>query len=507
MKILSAEQTRSADHFTIQHEPIPSIDLMERAAMACFRRLIKLVKLDEDILVFCGKGNNGGDGLAIARLLIEQGFDCHAVVVHYTTEFSGDAEINFARLMEKYPSRVTGVKEDSDLAAFVNRKNTVIIDALIGTGIKKPLEGLLADVIEMINKNFKKVVSIDIPSGLYPDASSKENRAIVHSSLTLTLHLPKLAMMMAENSKYVPEFEILDIGLNAKGIEAEQSPYFYLTKKDIGSLLKRRGKFSHKGKYGHALLMAGSNGKSGAAVLSARACLRSGAGLLTVHSTNGTISSVLSSLPEAMSETDPNEDHITEVNHPENFDAIGFGPGVGQHEDTQLVLKKILQYYTGKLLIDADGLNILSENKTWLTFLPPNSILTPHPKEFERLTEKHDDDFEQLKDAKFFSLKNNCIVILKGAHTAVIMPDGHVFFNSTGNAGLAKGGSGDGLTGIILGLLCRGYSEAKAALIGTFIHGFAADLCIKKKSMESLLISDVIDVLGKAFKKLEDKST
>jgi NAD(P)H-hydrate epimerase len=188
---------------------------------------------------------------------------------------------------------------------------------------------------------------------------------------------------------------------------------------------------------------------------------------------------------------------------PENYTAIAFGPGVGQHEDTQLALKKILQYYTGKLVIDADGLNILSENKTWLTFLPPDSILTPHPKEFERLTEKHDNDFDRIKALKHFAMKNSCIVILKGAHSTLAMPDGSVFFNSTGNAGLAKGGSGDGLTGIILGLFSRGYNAPQAALIGTYVHGFAADLCVQKKSMESLLITDVIQMLGRAFKKLE----
>ncbi|HOZ87693.1 MAG TPA: NAD(P)H-hydrate dehydratase [Bacteroidia bacterium] len=503
MKILSAEQTRAVDAFTIQNEPIAGIDLMERAAMACFRRLIKLIRLEEEVIVFCGKGNNGGDGLAIARLLIEQGFDCKTIVVNYKEHFSPDAEINFKRLIEKYQSRVLEINSAEALLQIGAEKNTVIIDALTGTGISKALEGLLAEVIIFLNKNFKKIISIDLPSGLFPDASSKDNKAVVRSALTLTLQLPKLAMMMAENKKYVPEFEILDIGLNASAIEANNSGYHYVTKKDISTLLKPRDKFSHKGQFGHALLLAGSKGKSGAALISARACLRSGAGLLTVHSTLETLNALSIALPEAMSEQDPRTDFISEVNHPENYEAIAFGPGVGLEEDTQLVLKKILQYYTGKLLIDADGLNILSENKTWLTFLPPNSILTPHPKEFERLTEKHEDDFEQLKAAKHFSMKNNCIVVLKGAHTAIVMPDGNVFFNSSGNPGLAKGGSGDGLTGIILGLLSRGYNEPKSALIGTFIHGFAADLCIGKKSMESLLISDVIETLGKAFKKLE----
>jgi NAD(P)H-hydrate epimerase len=326
---------------------------------------------------------------------------------------------------------------------------------------------------------------------------------VIRSSLTLSLHAPKLAMMMAENKSFIPEFEIVDIGLKEPSAAANDVVYHYLTKIEIQSLIKPRNKFSHKGTFGHALLLAGSEGKSGAAIIAANACLKSGAGLLTVHSTQKTIDALLVNLPEAMAEVDPNVDFISEVNNPENFTAIAFGPGVGQHEDTQLALKKILQYYTGKLVIDADGLNILSENKTWLTFLPPDSILTPHPKEFERLTEKHDNDFDRIKALKHFAMKNRCIVILKGAHSTLAMPDGSVFFNSTGNAGLAKGGSGDGLTGIILGLLSRGYNAPQAALIGTYVHGFAADLCVQKKSMESLLITDVIQMLGRAFKKLE----
>jgi hydroxyethylthiazole kinase-like uncharacterized protein yjeF len=502
MEILSAEQIKLVDELTIRNEPISSIDLMERAAMACFRRLIKLIKLTEEVFVFCGKGNNGGDGLAIARLMIEQGFECHAVIVHYREDFSPDAEQNYQRLKEKYAGRIIEIRSPEELSTITSH-GPVIVDALLGTGAKGPAEGLLADTIDFINTHSKNTISIDMPSGLLADASSSQHKQVVTSSLTLTFQLPKLAFLIPENQRFVPEFEILNIGLNQTAIQEQPSPYYYLTKAEVSSLLQPRNKFSHKGSYGHALLMAGSKGKSGAALIGAKAVLRSGAGLLTLHSTSDTIAALLQYLPEAMSVADANRERITELDHPEKYDAIGFGPGVGTHSDTQQVLKKLLQYYTGKLLIDADGLNILSENKTWLSFLPPDTILTPHPKEFERLAGKQEDDFERLTELKKFSMRNRCIVILKGAHSAVAMPDGTVFFNSSGNAGLAKGGSGDGLTGIILGLLARGYNAPQSALIGTFMHGFAADLCIKKKSMESLMISDVIEQLPKAFKKLE----
>jgi NAD(P)H-hydrate epimerase len=319
----------------------------------------------------------------------------------------------------------------------------------------------------------------------------------------LSFQFPKLAFLLAENKDYAMEFELIDIGLSKTAIANAESHNYYVTKELVRSLLKPRNKFSHKGTYGHALLMAGSNGKSGAAIIAAKAALRSGAGLLTVHSTKETLTALLNHLPEAMSSEDAHPDRITEFDKPERYDAIGFGPGVGTAEETQQALKKLLNYYAGEIVIDADGLNILSENKTWLGFLPANCILTPHPKEFERLCGKQDGDFEQLETLRNFSLKYGCIVVLKCAHSAIAMPDGNIFFNSSGNAGLAKAGSGDGLTGVILGLLSRGYSAPQAAILGTFIHGYAADQCAKEKSMESILITDVIKELPKALKKLE----
>jgi len=503
MKIFSAEQIKQIDEFTISNEPISSIDLMERAAMACTKRIMKLVNMDDELLIFCGKGNNGGDGFAIARLLLERGFNCNAFVINYTDKLSADAEINFNKLKETFSTKISEINSLEDLKEKITHRNYIVIDALLGIGVNKPIDGILKETVNFINANFNRVISIDIPSGLFPDESSKENECIIHSSLTLTFQFPKLAFLFTENKNYVPEFEVLDIGLSVEAINAQFTTFYYLTKQDVSSFIKPRNKFSHKGEFGHALLLAGSKGKSGAALISAKACLRSGAGLLTLHSNKSTTDALLQHLPEAMSVEDANNQYITEVEKPENYNAIGFGPGAGTQEETQIVLKKLLQYYTGKLIIDADGLNILSENKTWMEFLPAETILTPHPKEFERLAGKQDNDFERIKTLKHLSLKHNCIFILKGAHSAVAFPDGSVFFNSSGNAALAKGGSGDALTGIILGLLARGYSAPKAALMGMFIHGYAADLCVKKKSKESILINDVIEQLPKAFKKLE----
>ncbi|MBX3163772.1 MAG: NAD(P)H-hydrate dehydratase [Bacteroidetes bacterium] len=505
MKILTASQIKSTDEFTIQHEPIASIDLMERAATVCFRRIIKLIKHDKKVTVFCGQGNNGGDGLAITQLLLQSGYDCEAVVIHHSEKFSNDAQENYNRLKEKFPQNISDIHTIDELKAKNMSSEVLIIDALLGTGINKPVENFLGEVIAFLNAGFKSIVSIDVPSGLFCDKTSLENKNVVQSSLTLTFQFPKLAFLFPENKNFVPEFEILDIGLHPQGILSQQTNLHYLTRTEISSLIKPRSKFSHKGTFGHALLLAGGKGKSGAAIISALGCMRSGAGLLTVHSTKETLNALLHHLPEAMSSEDKNADFISEIEKPENYDAIGFGCGVGLHEDTQNVLKKLLHYYSGKLIIDADGLNILSENKTWLSFLPPNTILTPHPKEFERLAGKSENDFERLEILKQFSIKHNCIVVLKDAHSAIAMPDGNIFFNSSGNAGLAKAGSGDGLTGIILGLLARGYNAPQAALIGVFAHGLAADIFAKRKSKECLLISDVIDLLPKAFKQINSK--
>jgi ADP-dependent NAD(P)H-hydrate dehydratase / NAD(P)H-hydrate epimerase len=503
MKILTADQIRELDRYTIEHEPVTSLNLMERAATACFRRLLKLINVDVPVYVFCGKGNNGGDGLAISRLLSENGRNCTTFVIEHAEHFSPDAQANYDKLLAKHPKRVISISATKDLLASEILKGAVAIDAIFGTGLKRAPEGLAADVIPFINQQFKRVISIDLPSGLYADAESA-HKAIVRSSLTLTFQLPKLAFLVPDNSEYVPEFELVDINLSREGLEKQGSDNFYLVSAFIASLLRKRNKFSHKGDYGHAILFAGSSGMSGAALISAKACLRSGAGLLTVHSTKTTLTALLSSLPEAMAMEDENPTHISGVDKIDRFDAVGFGPGAGRHEDTATALKKILQYYSGPLVIDADGLNILSENKTWLNFLPADTILTPHPGEFDRLTQKHQSGWDRLHTLRDFARKHNCIVALKGAHTAIAMPDGNIVFNSTGNAGLAKGGSGDALTGIILGLLARGYPPPQAAIIGVFVHGMAADLVAKKKSMESLLASDIIEALPKAFRKLEE---
>lgn len=501
MKILSAEQIRACDAFTIQNEPVSSIDLMERAAMACIKHIIKKTSIDSEFVIFCGKGNNGGDGLAIARLLIKRNYSVKVFVVEHSQNASEDFKTNSERLKELKPDSVFTIAGETDLKQLEFNPNTIIIDALFGTGLNKPLSGIAASLVKFINSTHLFIISIDIPSGLYADKANDKDDVIVHSSVTLSFQFPKLSFLMPQNGMYVPDFEVLDIGLHETFIKNISTPHYYVTKTDLQPLLKSRAKFSHKGVYGHALLVAGAYGKMGVAVIAAKACLRSGAGLLTVQAPKKGIDILQSSVPEAMVSADDSEELITELPKMDKFNAVGIGPGIGTEAITENVVKNLLNYDL-PVVFDADAINILANNKTWLSFLQPGSILTPHVKEFDRLTEKHTDDFERLESAKQFAIKHGCIVVLKGAYTQTVTPDGNVFFNSTGNAGLAKGGSGDTLTGIILGLLARGYTSPQAALLAVYLHGSAADACLKKIHMESVLATDVITKIPKAFEKL-----
>lgn len=503
MKILSPEQLRAWDQASLSLQKIQSHELMERAAIACTDRILSLVPPQNEITIFCGSGNNGGDGFAIARLLLQKNRSVRVVEIATSEKRSADCERMRQHLLEINSDRLTSIQKEEDLYSFQIAEGQYAIDALLGTGLNRPAEGLTAITIDFINARYAYTISIDIPSGLFADKSSSGNKSIIRSQLCLTFQCPKLALLLPQNQAFAQEFELLDIGLPLSELSQVSTPYYFVTAAEIAALLKPRSKFSHKGNYGHGLLVAGAKGMTGAAIIAAEAALRSGAGLLTVHSVSETLRALQSRLPEAMTSEDEHPDFVSSLELLAKFDCLAIGPGLGQQDATATVLKKILQYFNGPLLIDADGLNLLSENKTWLEYLPAETILTPHPGEFQRLAEKTEDDFERLSIIRQFAIRYNCLLVYKGAHTVIAMPDGNLFFNSTGNPSLAKGGSGDALSGILLGLLSRGYTPAKAVLIGTFVHGLAADLCSESQSKESILASDLTAKLGAAFHYLE----
>ncbi len=501
MNILSAAQIKEADLYTITHEPVASHELMERAGRACFYRILRLSDEETKFYILAGKGNNGGDGLVIARLLAERGRKVCLFIVEHSTKTSPDFEFHFNKLPQSAQLQINKITTAEALTIPAS-PDTLIIDVLLGTGINRPVEGLLKEVIDAINKLICPVIAVDLPSGLIPDVETQEKQSIIRAYKTLSFQQMKLAFMFAENEIYCGEIEILDIGLDQGFMQSLPCSHYYLQRSYVASLLIPRNKFSHKGSHGHALLIGGSKGKTGAIVLAAKACLRSGAGLLTAHVPARSEIILQTSIPEAMLSLDEEADFIRTLPDVGKYQAIGIGPGLGTDPHTQQVLKLLIQNATAPLVIDADALNILAENKTWLAFLPANSILSPHPKEFDRIAGKHSTGFARLQSAKTLAVKHQLIIILKGAHTAIVLPNGKVFFNSTGNPSLAKGGSGDVLTGILTSLLARGYEPVSAAILGVYLHGLSADLLIKKTNMESVWASDVIEKLGKAFDKL-----
>jgi NAD(P)H-hydrate epimerase len=497
MKILTTQQTRAADAYTIKHEPIASVDLMERAATKCVNWLINKYNNKTPFTIFCGVGNNGGDGLVIARLLKEKGYDVEVLIVQFSKNYSPDFQTNLERLNE---IELVPIILSTEQHSFKIVEDAIIVDAIFGSGLSKPIEGFIAEIIEIINISKNEIVSIDMPSGLFGDSNLENPKThIVKANNTLTFQQPKLAMLLPENYEFVGDFEVLNIGLHADYMESVKPKKIFITKEIAHSILHVRKKYSHKGTYGHALLITGSKGKMGAAVLAAKACLRSGVGLLTVQIPKKGVEIMQTSVPEAMCVEDEENDFISNLTAIETYSAIGVGPGLGKEKATQNVLKLLIQNTTNPLVIDADALNILSANKTWLAFLPEGSILTPHPKEFERLVGKWDNDEERLKLQQEFSIKNKLIVVLKGANTSIASPDEMLFFNSSGNAGMATGGSGDVLTGIITGLISQGYSSKNAAILGVYLHGVAGDIAKENLNENAMIAGDILNYIPQSF--------
>ena len=492
MKILNAEQIRALDAHTIKSEPISSFELMERASHAFVKWFTNCFDISHSISVFCGKGNNGGDGLAIARILGSKGYHIRVFVIEYTNKMSDD----FARNLELIENhlQVQSIYESHAMPEF-NAKQ-IIIDALLGSGLSRPVTGLLEEVIETINEAPATVVSVDIASGLYVDKPNGKSDAIITPDYTVTFQLPKLAFMMPQNAAFTGDWRVVDIGLDTKFIEQTDTPYYFTDKSAGEALIKKRKKFSHKGTFGHALILAGSYGKIGAAVLSARACLRSGAGLLTVHLPECGYEIMQVSLPEAMVSVDVHHKNITVLPELDSYSAIGIGPGIGQEPLTVRTLDELVDNIKVPLILDADALNILSKHPDLLDKLPSQTILSPHPKEFQRLIGNSANEFERLELARHFARKYNVIICLKGAYTAVILANGDIHFNSTGNAGMATGGSGDVLTGILTALLAQSYTPENAAILGVFQHGLAGDRAADKKTKTAMIASDIIENLG-----------
>ena len=488
MKIFTTSQIRKLDEYTIEHEPIASIGLMERAADRLLQQFKKDWSMNRDVLILAGPGNNGGDGLAQGRMLLQIGYEVQVVLLH-SGKISADCKINKERLQEYFPDFFTEQTARFDPPEMT--KETVIVDALFGSGLSKTVDGIFKKAIEWINTCPNRVVSVDIPSGLRGEACASDKDCIVEADFTYSLQFPKLSFLFPENEKYVGKWKVIDIQLHPKAIAETDSNIFYLEKKDIQNKLISRNRFSHKGTFGHALIWAGKKGMAGAAILASKAALRSGAGLVSVHSVDENRVILQTAVPEAIFANE-----LTELDH---YNSFAFGPGLGTDEATTEMLFELLKTLQKPCVLDADALNIISQHQNFFDFIPENSILTPHPKEFERLFGSSADSLERMKKASKKAQELGIIIVLKGANTLIATPDGKMYFNSTGNPGMAVGGSGDVLTGIIAGLLAQNYSSEDSALLGVFLHGLSGDLALSEQSQESLMPQDMIENLGTAF--------
>lgn len=502
MKIFTAAQIHELDKYTIDHEPIKSIDLMERAARTLTAAIIERWDADVPVVVFAGPGNNGGDALAVARMLMEHNYQVQTFLFNIQGKLSADCAVNKERMTNKKGhSLLTEVTQEFDPPHL--DAGMLVVDGLFGSGLNKPLSGGFASLVKYINASPAQVVSIDVPSGLMTEDNGFNVQAnIVRANVTLTLQQPKLSFLFPENQRFVGELQVLDIGLSQDGIEQFDSQYTLVEEHQVAQMLRPRDPFAHKGTMGSALLVAGSYGMAGAAVLAARACLRSGAGKLTVHTPRRNYSILQVSVPEAVLHMDREETAFSEAAPTDDYQALAIGPGLGTGEQTGIAMIAQLRRAQCPVVADADALNILAAKHAWMQQLPKGIILTPHPKELERLEGECTDSYERLIKARQMAERLQGYVVLKGRYTAVCMPDGHVSFNTTGNAGMATAGSGDVLTGIILGLLARGYQQREACIIGTYLHGLAGDLAAAELGQESLMAGDLVNYLPQAFLRL-----
>lgn len=501
MKIFKTSQTKEIDAYTIAHEPIKSFGLMERAARCLFDAILPYLKKEQHIVVLAGSGNNGGDALVLAKYI---GLLCKSMDV-YLVDLKNKLSVDCAQAkinLEQSGFLLHIITDYSDLHLSAA---DLIIDGLFGSGLSRPLDDIWRQFVLQINQSGAHVFSIDIPSGLLgEDNSNNKSDYIIKAARTFTFQQPKLSFFFPENAAYVGSLTIIDIHLHPIALSSTLTPYYLTQIEDLN--IKYRPKFSNKGTFGRALLIAGKYGMAGAAILASKACLRSGCGLLTVHIPSKLYEIIQVAIPEAIVDVDNNNQWYSHNPNVERYSAIGIGPGLGQEPDSYKAFNELLEMSKGvPMVIDADALNIISNHRELLGSIPPQSILTPHPMEFDRLMGASSNNYERIEKQRRLSREQNIVIVLKGAYSSVSLPDGTVHFNPTGNNGMATAGCGDVLTGIILSLLAQHYPSDVAAILGVYLHGLAGDIATESIEEESLIASDLINNIGAAFNKIKNK--
>ncbi|MDR0710832.1 MAG: NAD(P)H-hydrate dehydratase [Prevotellaceae bacterium] len=497
MKIIKSTDIQFVDSYTIAHEPISQQGLIGRVGRALALALVRRLPQRRRVAIVCGKGKNGGDGLALALSLADNAsYHVRVLLCYPPQELCAEAAYFYGQVRQHQSVRCEQV---SAAALPTFDADELLVDALFGTGLNRPLAGYERQLVRHINGSGSCVLAVDIPSGMPSDSELVEDKAaVVQARYTFTLNAPKLSMMLPASGEFAGELHALDIGLHPDAIGKVASPYYYFTQTDAQQLVKPRKKFSHKGCYGRCLLVAGSQGMMGAAVLAARACYHAGAGLLTAHVPACGASIMQLAVPEAVLSIDEDERCFTSLRRVEasSYNALAVGCGIGCSEPVAKALEELLQAAPpARMVIDADAINIIAGNKRLLGLLPENTIITPHVKELERLVGICDRDEERLLRQQQLAREYRLVVALKGAHTSVALPGGAVTFNSSGNAGMATAGSGDALTGVILALLGQGYAPEQAAMLGVYMHGKAGDAAAAHTSQRFITATNIIEHL------------
>jgi hydroxyethylthiazole kinase-like uncharacterized protein yjeF len=495
MYILSSKQISEADKATVVKNNISSIELMEHAATLCFKWLHSRLQGDGvKIHVFCGIGNNGGDGLVIARHLFEHGYNVHCYVVNFSDKRTEEFLYNYNLLkgIGVWPKVITHIDEFPEL-----NYEDIVVDAIFGNGLSRKPTGFVKKLIQYLNSTNAFSLAIDFPSGLFNHKAVSDKESVLKAGHVLTFQTPKLPFLLPDNKDFLNTWEVLDIGLDLEFIERLKPTKYFITKNEILSIYKPRNKWSHKGTFGHSLLIGGSFGKIGAIALATKAALKIGSGLVSAYLPKCGYNILQTAIPEAMVEVD-DDNELKYFNFKTKPTVIGIGPGMGTAEKTIKGFQAFLKENNKPLVLDADAINILSLQPDLLSYLPKDAVLTPHPKELERLLGGWKNDYEKLKKTTEFSKKYNCIIVLKGTYT-VIIKNNQIYFNSTGNPALATGGSGDVLTGVITGLIAQGYKAIDAAIFGVYLHGRTADVAVSQMGHETFTASNIIDFLPDAF--------
>ena len=497
MKIFSKEQIYEGDQLTAKKQNITSTELMERAGIQIFNWLhVRMQGAQVPIHIFCGIGNNGGDGLVIARHLLTHGYNVHTYIVNYSDKRSKDFLANYDRIKQTTKSWPKMMNGETDFPEI--HKDDIIVDAIFGIGLNRPASAWVQALFMHFRNSGAFTLSVDIPSGVYTDKAIEDENGVVWANYTLSFQSPKLVFFLPETAKFSIQWEVLDIGIDREFLFRTETEAQLIGKHEVLPIYQPRQKYAHKGDYGHSLIIGGSHGKIGAVLLASRATLSIGAGLVTAYVPSCGYQILQSGFPEAMVLTDKNETHISNIAFDLDPKVIGIGVGIGTKEETVKAFRSFLKTNKAPLVIDADGLNIIAKDKRIMNALPKQAVLTPHPKELERLIGKWTDDFDKLNKTKALAKTHDLIIVIKGANTITVY-DNRLYVNTTGNPGMATAGTGDVLTGIITGLISQGYSPLNATLFGVYLHGRAADIAIEDVGYQSLIASYIIEALGEAY--------